>query len=156
VAATASSGGHNAVGSQRQTPSWKLKALGVFLLFGAAMASLAGITLLWPGTPLDLAWELNASAHRELSQFGARYGIPIGIPFLALSAAFLAAGVGWLGRRAWGWRLAVTLIAIQALGDAVNLVRGELLAGAVGVSVAGALLFWMLQPQVRAVFVPPR
>jgi hypothetical protein len=34
-------------------------AIGIFLFFGATMASLAAITLLWRGTALDGVWALN-------------------------------------------------------------------------------------------------
>lgn len=34
-------------------------AIGIFLFFGATMASLAATTLLWPGTALDRLWVLN-------------------------------------------------------------------------------------------------
>jgi hypothetical protein len=37
------------------------------LFFDAIMACLAGATLIWPETRLDLMWTLNMSAFRELS-----------------------------------------------------------------------------------------
>jgi len=42
-------------------------AVGIFLVFGALMAALAGTTLLWSGTGLDRIWMLNPSAHRQLA-----------------------------------------------------------------------------------------
>jgi len=62
------------------------------------------------------------------------------------------AAVGWFRRRYWGWVLGVTIIAINALGDIVNLVRGEGLKGAVGVAIAGLLLIYMTRPGVRSYF----
>src|SRR5260370_40978369 len=123
-------------------------AVGIFLLFGAVMASLAATTLLWQGTRLDRLWDLNPMAYKQLAPLGTR----VGIFFLLLGAALTTAGVGWFRQRLWGWRLAVVIIATQVLGDVVNCVRGDLLRGGTGLIIAGALLLFLLQPKVRAAF----
>jgi hypothetical protein len=123
-------------------------AIGIFLFFGAIMASLAATTLLWRGTALDRLWALNPIAYKQL----ARLGGTVGILFLLLGAALTTAGVGWFRRRLWGWRLAVAIIATQVLGDIVNCIRGDWLRGGTGVIVAGALLLFLLQPRIRATF----
>jgi hypothetical protein len=48
--------------------------------------------------------------------------------------------------------LAVAIIATQVLGDLVNVVRGDLVRGAIGFTIAGALLFYLLRSEVRAAF----
>jgi hypothetical protein len=126
-----------------------MTAIGIFLFFGAVMASLAGTTLIWQGTFLDHLWTLNAPAYRQLSPFGKT----VGIPFLMLSAAMAAAGVGWFARRIWGWRLAVVIIATQVLGELASIFVGHFVRGAVGVTIAGGLLFYLLRPEVRGAFV---
>jgi hypothetical protein len=113
-------------------------AMGIFLFFGAVMASLAATTLLWPGTALDRIWALNTAAYQQLAPLGGT----VGILFLVLGAALAAAGVGWFRRRLWGWTLAVVLIAVQVLGDVVNCIRVDFLRGGVGVLIAGALLLF--------------
>jgi hypothetical protein len=123
-------------------------AVGIFLFFGAIMASLAATTLLWRGTPLDRLWDLNPMAYKQLALLGGT----VGILFLLLGAALTTAGIGWFRRRRWGWRLAVVIIATQVLGDVVNCVRGDLLRGGTGVIIAGVLLLFLLQPKVRATF----
>jgi hypothetical protein len=65
-------------------------AMGGFLFFGAAMASLAGTTLIWRGTFLDGVWRLNAIAYRQLTP----YGRPAGILFFVLGLTLASAGVG--------------------------------------------------------------
>jgi hypothetical protein len=128
-------------------PPW-FAALGIFLFFGATMASLAAITLLWRGTVLDGAWALNPTAYGQLATMGGK----VGVLFLLLAAALAMAGIGWFRRRVWGWSLAVVILAIQVLGDIVNCVRGDWLRGAVGVVIAGALLLYLARPKVRGVF----
>jgi hypothetical protein len=54
--------------------------------------------------------------------------------------------------RLWGWKLAVALIATQVLGDVINCIRGDLLGGAIGVIIAGMLLLFLFQPNIRAAF----
>jgi hypothetical protein len=123
-------------------------AIGVFLFFGATMASLAATTLLWPGTRLDRAWDLNRTAYQQLAPRGGK----IGILFLFLAAALVTSGIGWFRRRLWGWRLAVVIIGTQVLGDLINHVRGDWLRGGTGAVIAGALLLYLLSARVRDVF----
>ena len=133
---------------KRSSHSFGLTAMAVFLVFGAAMATLAGITLLFPGSFLDPVWRLNPEAGEQLRQLG--HGI--GIAFLGLAAAMIAASIGWIRRRFWGWALAVIIIASQVLGDLIDALRGEFWKGAVGVVIAGALLIYLLRSNVRSAF----
>jgi hypothetical protein len=127
-------------------------AVGIFLFFGAVMASLAGGTLIWRGSTLDKVWSLNPEAYNHLVGLGK----PVGILFLILSAALAIAGVGWFKRRLWGWRLAVGIILTQILGDMVNSLRGDFMRGGIGLVLSSALLFYILRSEVKAVFEPTR
>ncbi len=132
-----------------QTKSPKgIIAVGIFLFFGAIMAALAGTTLVWRGTTLDRLWILNPRAYKEL----APHEKAVGIPFLLLGVTLAVAGIGWFKRRLWGWRLAVGIIGVQVLGDLVNAFMGDLVGGGVGFVIAGALLMYLLRPEVRAAF----
>ena len=112
------------------------------------MAAVAGATLVRPGTALDRLWVLNKPAYEQL----ARMGSAVGTLFLLLSIALVVATTGWFKRRLWGWRLAVGIIAVQVAGDFFNLLRGDLLRGGTGFAIAGAFLFYLLRPNVRASF----
>jgi hypothetical protein len=129
------------------TPSG-FAAIGTFFFFGATMASLAGISLLWHGTSLDRIWSLNPRAYSQLAPLGRIAGIL----FLLLGVALAAAGIGWFRRRLWAWRLAVAIIATQIVGDVVNCIRGDWLHGGIGVVIAGALLLFLLRPIVKSAF----
>ncbi len=123
-------------------------AFGVFLLFGAGLASLAGTTLLWRGTVLDRMWAVNPRAYNHLSP----YGKAVGIPFLLLGITLAISGAGWLKRRVWGWRMAIVIIVTQVLANFVTALMGGVTKGLVGAIISGALLFYLLRPQVRAAF----
>ncbi len=124
-------------------------AIGIFLFFGATMASLAAMTLIWRGTILDRAWALNPKAYQQLAPLRGN----VGILFLLLSLALAATGIGWFRHRLWGWKLAVAIIGAQIVADMANAIRGELIRGGIGVVIAGALLFYLLSPRVRAAFI---
>jgi hypothetical protein len=126
-----------------------MTAMGFFLVFGAATATLAGVTLIWPGTLLDRIWTLNASAYNQLAPFGKA----IGIPFMLLGATMTAASLGWFWRRAWGWRLTAAVITMQVLGDLVNAFLGNIVKGGIGFAIAGTLLVYLLNARVRTAFV---
>jgi len=138
--------GGASVGGERPT-LWL--AIGIFLIWGAAMAALAAITLIFPGTWLDRVWVLNQRAHSGLMAAAKL----VALLFPALAVALLGAGVGWLRRRFWGWMLAALLISGNLVGDIIRFVGGDWLAGSVGIAVAGALLFYMARPGVRSFFV---
>jgi hypothetical protein len=124
-------------------------AVGLFLFFGAAMASFAGMTLLWPGTILDRAWSLNPDAFTQLSALGRM----IGVPFLFLACALAVAGAGWFCQRRWAWWLTVIIIATQVVGGLAHLLTRHFLEGSVALLVSTALLFYLVRPSTRAAFV---
>jgi hypothetical protein len=129
-----------------KTPGFTV--IGVFLFFGAIMATLAAATLLWRGTALDRLWALNPTAYKQLAPLGDI----VGIFFLVLGMTLTTAGIGWFRHHLWGWKLAVVIIATQVLGDVANCLKGDLLRGGTGVIIAGALLLFLLQSKVRAMF----
>jgi len=128
--------------------SFGLTAMAVFLFFEATMETLPGITLLFPGSFLDPMWRFNPEAGEQLRHLGRG----IGIAFLGLGAAMIAAVIGWIKRRFWGWALAVLIVTRQVLGDFVNALRGEWLKGAVGAATAVTLLVYLLRSTTRGAF----
>jgi uncharacterized membrane protein (DUF2068 family) len=123
-------------------------AIGAFFVFGATMTAYAAVTLLVPGTFLDALWALNKRGHAGLLLLGRTAAVL----FVVLCVLMALAAFGWFRRRRWGWVLGVTIIAMNAVGDVVNLARGEGLKGVVGVLIAGLLLIYMTRSEVRGYF----
>ena len=104
--------------------------------------------MFWPGIDLDRIWLLNPRAYNKLAPFGKA----MAIPFLLSGVALAVAGLGWFKRSLWAWRLAVGIIGTQVLGNFVNVFFERLVESAIGISIAGALLFYLFRPGVRKTF----
>lgn len=72
--------------------------------------------------------------------------------FCLLAMAMALTSVGCFQRKRWGWMLAVAIFAINGLADAARLLAGEVLEGLIGVIAAGAILYSLSRPRVRAAF----
>jgi len=111
------------------------------------IALVAGLSLLWPGTILDMLWKLNPAAQTEF----VRGGRLVGLLLLCLGIMTSVAGVGLVKGKTWAWWL--TLLLLVAVG-AVNLIR--LLAGdpgeVFGTPFTLGLLWLHVQPKVRKFF----
>jgi len=101
-----------------------------------------------PGTALDRMWALNLRAYHDLSPLGRSAGLL----FLLLALALALTGMSWLKRRRWGWRLAVGHHRNQVLGNLVSIFLGRIVEGVVGFTIAGALLSYIIRPDVRSTF----
>ena len=131
-----------------RSPKLGILGIGIFWIFASCMAALAGTMLTWPGTRLDRLWALNQSAHVALSPIGKFVG-PI---FYLFSFILMAGAVGWFKRRKWAWWLSVIILSAQIIGDLVNLLRGDLFRGCLGVVVASTLLFYVWRSKFRLGF----
>lgn len=127
-------------------------AIGAFFLGGGALATLAGVTLLFPGSFLNVIWVLNPAAYAEMAP-NARVA---GALFPLLGLLLGLAGIGWLKRRFWGWRLGTVLIAVNLIGDAIRFALGSWLEGGVGILIAGLLLTYMMSRRMRSWFQTSR
>ena len=122
--------------------------IGAFFVFGAVMSAYAAVTLLVPGTRLDVLWTLNPRGHEGLATLG-RWAPLL---FIVVSPTLALAAFGWFRRRRWGWALGVMMIAINMIGDLGQLAFGERWKGALGVAIAGLLLFYLLRQHTRNYF----
>jgi hypothetical protein len=126
-----------------------ITALSVFFLFGATMSFVASVSLLFPGSFLEPMWQLNPRAREGFAGIGA-WAVVL---MCALCIACASAAVGlWRGAR-WGYRLAVALLAINLLGDIVNVVLRTEPRAVIGIPIVVAIFTFLMSKRVRRFFV---
>lgn len=79
-------------------------------------------------------------------------GALLGLAFLAVAALYLAFCVGALQLKAWAWPLGVVGAAASAILSALQLLGGDL-SQIIGIAIAGAILYYLNQPAIKALFV---
>src|SRR5438477_9450237 len=126
-----------------------ITALSLFFLFGAGASFVSFISLLFPGSFLEPIWRLNPRARAGLGGMGVWAVILMGSVWLACALA--AVGV-WRGAR-WGYWLAVSLLAINLLGDTLNLFLRTEPGAVVGIPIALAILAFLMSRGARRFFL---
>jgi len=128
-----------------------VRALSFFFAFGACASGFSVVTLLLPGSPLDVLWRVNPDGHAALRKAGA-----LGVVLMAVVCAVcVATSRGLWLRLRWAHRLAVAMLALNLAADLANgFVRGDYRT-LVGLPIAGAMIAWLLTADVRAVFRSP-
>jgi len=121
----------------------------VFSWMAAAIAALIGTSLSMTGTLPARVWQLNPRAQAVFTA----HARPFGALLLVVAVVAAATAIGLLQRRRWAWLLALGTFTVNGCGDLVTLLvtRDWFRAGS-GILIAGAFLFFLLQPRVRAYF----
>jgi hypothetical protein len=122
--------------------------IAVFFAVATFILVAVGGALLFPGSTLEAIWRLYPVRRALLLPYRAW----LAPGFLMLAVAMASASIGCFRLRKWGWWLAVTIFAINGLGDAIQIFLGHFPEGGVGVAVAGAVLFYLSRPMVRNSF----
>ncbi len=126
-----------------------LAIVAAFLWVATGIAVIVGISLLFPGTPLDRMWVLNRPAYAAFQSMGRLSGI-----FLLLLGSVTAAGArGLLQRRRWAWWLVIGIFVVNGIGDLVGLfVTRDVIRSGSGALVAAAFLSCLMTHEVRRYF----
>ena len=78
-------------------------------------------------------------------------GALLGLAFLAVAALYIAFCVGALQLKPWAWPLGVVGAAASAILSALQLLGGDL-SQIIGIAIAGAILYYLNQPSIKALF----
>ncbi len=121
-----------------------------FLFFATIIASVVGLSLLFPNRLLDRLLKVNPAGAVLFHSIG-----PVSGAFLlALAAGTLAAARGLLTGRRWAWRFSVALFAIDAAGNVISFfLIHDALRTATGTIISSGFLMALCSAPVRRYFL---
>ena len=123
-------------------------ALSIFFAVGAMISFTTAVALFFPNSFFEPMWRLNPHARTGFASMGS-WAIVL---MIAVCVSCAAASFGmWRGAH-WGHRIAVSLIAINLIGDVANTVMGTEPRAIVGVPIASLVLWYLVSKRVRLFF----
>ena len=126
-----------------------IPVVAAFLFAATVIATVVGISLLFPNRLLDQLWQLNKTGATAFHAIG----WPAGVFLLALAAGTCASAFGLLRRRRWAWWFAVALFTIDGCGDVVSFfVTGDAIRSLSGTVISAAFLWCLLRTRTRRYF----
>lgn len=93
-------------------------------------------------------WRLNPRAHEAFFRMGVWAPILLGVVCLACAAS----AYGFFTGKRWGYRVGVTLLVLNLIGDLVNAALGIEPWAVVGVPIVGLLLWYLSSRKVKDFF----
>jgi hypothetical protein len=136
--------------SSRRRPAGVTALLCLFVL-GTVASGLSVVSLLTPGGPLEPMWRLNPAAREAFSRMGAWAPLLLGV----VCGACVASAYGFSTGKRWGYRLGASLLALNLAGDLLNSILGIDRRAAIGIPIAGLLLWYLASRGVRDYFGLP-
>jgi hypothetical protein len=121
-------------------PPVLLRLLTLFFVFGAVMASLTVVMLLFPGSILEPLWRLNPRAHEGFATMGA-WAVVL---MLVVATACASAASGLWRRARWGYISAIVILSINLLGDTMNAVITHDWRTLIGLPIGGAMILYLV------------
>ena len=111
----------------------------IFFAAGALICSLVMLALAFPGGALEWIWRLRPDARAEFDGIG----IWAIVLMAAVGAACGLAAFGLARRAEWGRRLALGVLTVNLVGDALNAVFRHDVRTLIGLPIGG-LMIWYL------------
>ena len=115
-------------------------ALSLFFVFGALMASLTALMLLFPGSFLEPLWRLNPRAHEGFAAMGVWAVLVMAV----VASACATAAIGLWRSARWGYITAVAVLSINLLGDTMNAFIAHDWRTLIGLPIGGAMIIYLL------------
>jgi hypothetical protein len=121
-----------------------------FLFFASLIASVVGVSLLFPNRLLDRLWKLNPEGAVLFHSIGPLSGIFL----LALAVATFASARGLLAGRRWAWWFGVGLFSIDACGNIIGyLLVHDALRSITGAIISSTFLYLLCRHPTRCYFL---
>ena len=127
-----------------------IPVVATFLFAATVIATVVGMSLLFPNPILERLWKLNKPGAALFH----RIGWPAGVFLLALAVGTCSAAFGLLRRERWAWWFAVALFTIDGCGDVVSfLTTGDAVRSISGMVISAGFLCCLLGRRTRQYFL---
>ena len=78
--------------------------------------------------------------------------IGLGVWSLVMGLLYLITAYGLFGLKPWAWMVAVVVQVLALISHLAGLLQGQVAGALVGSLIAGAILYYLLRPHVKAAF----
>jgi uncharacterized membrane protein (DUF2068 family) len=126
----------------------RITALSLFFSAGALISFTSGISLIFPNSFLQPMWRLNPRALDAFNQMGAWAFILLFT--VSMACAFSAIGL-WQGKL-WGYRLAISMLVVNLIGDTYNFLSGIERRAVIGIPIVIVIIFLITNPKTKSFF----
>jgi hypothetical protein len=126
----------------------RITALSLFFGAGAIISFVSAISLLFPNSFLQPMWRLNPRALHAFNQMGVWAFILLFT--VSLACAFTSIGL-WRGKL-WGYRLAISMLVINLIGDTYNFLTGIERRAVIGIPIVLIIIFLITNPKTKSFF----
>lgn len=120
--------------------------IAIMFLLGALLTLLTGISIIFPGTPLDMLSKLNTTFPPSFSYTG--YFLFI------IGLILLSAGWGLLKGHKWAWWITIIIFVVGGIAAVVRVALGSIngIGGIVGVLIIAGFLYYLTRHRVLKFF----
>jgi hypothetical protein len=119
-----------------------IKVLVAFFAFGTLACAVTVAALLFPATPLHLAWQVNPEAEEGFRQVGRALSLLL---MTTVGLACASAAYGLARTREWGRRLAIAILTVNLVGDCANAWVRHDPRTLIGLPVGGAMILYLVR-----------
>ena len=126
----------------------RITALSLFFAAGALISFVSAFSLLFPDNFLQEIWRLNP---RALNAFN-KIGVWAIVLLLSVSVACASTSFGLWRGKLWGYRLAISMLVVNLIGDIYNFLSGTEPRAVIGIPIVIGIIFLINNPKTKAYF----
>jgi hypothetical protein len=116
--------------------------LSIFFGAGALICLVVILALAFPNTCLESIWRLKPTAQIQFQKLGTGGSIAL---MTCVGAACGAAAVGIARDTEWGRRLAIGILTVNLIGDALNALLAQDGTTLIGIPIAGLMIVFLVR-----------
>ena len=114
----------------------------IFFAAGALICLITLLALAFPGSFLEIIWQLKPNARVQFLEIGRRASIAL---MATVGAACGLSAIGLARDAEWGRQLAIVVLSVNIIGDLLNALLRQDPKTLIGLPIGGLLLWFLLR-----------